>query len=164
MVYIKGPADPYKPASYFLRFLHNLDTGFRLRWSQRVDRWQLERKAACAMSYITHLPQYVKRTDGAVVENDSWSRARDGYLLVRDFAPLPQFGDWTIREMQWGDPHRLGARQIEDALFQQERATKMAQKRAFDNKIEAVAKEQFQEMIWTGGERVAVPTNYNKDN
>jgi hypothetical protein len=159
-VYVRGPADPYIPAAHFLRFLAHLDKGLRLRWSQRWSKWHLERRVARAVEYIKRLSQYVKNPEGAMVENDSWIRARDGYVLVRAFDPLPMFGDWTITALRWGDPWRVDLRAREALLFAQERDEELSKKRAFDTKIEAIAKDEYENMVWRGGERVAVPATY----
>ena len=159
-VYLRGPADPYKPAAHFLRFLGHLDKGLRLRWSQRWSKWHLERRASHAVEYIKRLAQYVKSPTGAMVENDSWIRARDGYVLVRTFDPLPQFGDWTIHVLQWGDPWRVDPKAREALLFAQEHNEEASKKRAFHNQVEAIAKDQYEDMVWRGGERSVVPANY----
>lgn len=163
IVYCRGPADPYRPAAHVLRFLHCLDPGrLRLRWSQRFKQWHLERKVMAATEYIKRLPHYVRFRDGSACENDSWVRARDGYILVRAFDALPQLGDWTIRELQWGDPWRLTAEEIHLRMLREEERRNTAQQRAFHNRIEDIAKDQFEDMVWRGGERVAVPGNYER--
>lgn len=162
-VLLRGPADPYVPAPHFLRFLSQMDSGLRLRWSQRWSQWHLERKAATAVQYIKTLPQYVRTAWGAVVENDSWIRARDGYILVRTFDPLPQFGDWTISALQWGDPWRIDPVAREQLLMFQERKEATSTRRAFETQVEAIAKDQYEDMVWRGGERAAVPANYKGD-
>lgn len=158
--YVRGPADPYTPAAHFLRWLAQFDTALRLRWSQRWSKWHLERKTAHAMEYVKHLARYVKSPSRAVVENDSWIRARDGYTLVRTFDPLPAFGDWTIRELCWGDPWRMSADALSRQLLAQEEKHVHSVNRKFDNTVEATAKDDYESMVWAGGERIAVPANY----
>lgn len=161
-VYLRGPADPYTPPDFFLRFLARFDKGLRLRWSQRFDKWYVERKAACAIEYVKRLPQYVKHWSGAMVENDSWVRARDGYILVQTFSPLPKLGEWTIAMLQWGDPWRINPADREQLLLDQERKEDESTHRAHQRYIEAMAKDEYENMVWRGGEREVVPSNYER--
>lgn len=148
--YVRGPADPYTPEPYVLRGLHNLDNNIRIRWSQRFGQWQVERKVSHAVSYIKTLAQYVHG-----VENDSWVRARDGYILVRSFGPQPTLGDWALTVLQWGDPWRVTRAHRELALLRQEERQEQEKTNAFHTHVEAVAKDQYDDMVWRGGERVA---------
>ena len=151
--YLKSSSDPYAPPAYFLRFLNQFDQGrLRLRWSQRTNQWHIERKEAASIEYIKSLPQYIR---GCV--NDSWIRARDGYILVSTLPALPHLGDHSISTLRFTDPWRLGARALDLQLIRQEEKKKEAQTRDFHNTVDSLAKDEFQEMIWKGGERIAVP-------
>lgn len=148
--YVRGAHDPYTPSAYVRRALHVFDPAIRLRWSQQTGTWHVERKVMCAMHYITTLPHYVRG-----VENDSWIRARDGVILVRSFPPQPPLGEWALTLLRWGDPWRTTYAQRELDLLRQEERERQSRDNAFHTRVEAVAKEQYDDMVWRGGERVA---------
>jgi len=155
---------PYRPPRSLLWALYRLDDGhLRLRWSTRQERWCLETKRAPAVTYLPRLRHWVKRADGVVVENDSWVRARDGYLLLQYVAPWPPLGDWFIRNLQYGDPWRFhGPADIARLLEQQEAAQLAAVRRRHQTQNEAHALEWLESEIWRQGERVAVPPSYHE--
>jgi hypothetical protein len=67
-----------KAPSWFLRELESFDPDLRLRWSPRLEFWQIERR--------------VKRgLHPGTIRNDGWHddyiRAADGYILVASVTP-----------------------------------------------------------------------------
>ena len=161
-VFVQTSTTPYRPDPAVLRSLYLFDDGrTRLRWSDREEKWCLERKVAAGIDYIKALRHWVKRKDGAIVENDSWIRARDGCILVRLVDPLPRLGRWLIQELQWGDPWRFnGPKEIALMLERQEEKRLEAIERKHTEQNESLAKDWLDSEIWRQGERAAVPKQY----
>ena len=64
--------------AWFVRELEAFDPDMRLRWSRRLELWQLERKVRRSLH-----PGTIKQSDW----DDDVIRARDGYLLVASVPP-----------------------------------------------------------------------------
>lgn len=163
-VLYRSSSMPYEPARSLLWALYQIDDGrLRLRWSDRNQHWCLERKVACGIEYIATLRHWVKRKDSVVVENDSWVRARDGYILIGHYDPVPRLDHWLIRNLQYYDMRRLGgAHEVELLLTRQEERTAEAQDRALTRDVTAAAGEFFEHEQWRQGERAAVPRRYEE--
>jgi len=67
-----------KAPDWFIKELRAFDSDLRLRWSPRLELWQLERKVRRSLHPGTI------RCDGW---HDDYIRARDGYLLVASLPP-----------------------------------------------------------------------------
>lgn len=63
---------------WFVRELHAFDPDLRLRWSRRLEMWQLERKVRRSLHPGTILCDDYR---------DDWIRAKDGFLLVASIPP-----------------------------------------------------------------------------
>ena len=63
---------------WFVRELNAFDPDMRLRWSRRLELWQLERKVRRSLH-----PGTIKQSEW----EDDYVRARDGYLLVASVPP-----------------------------------------------------------------------------
>lgn len=163
-VFVKKDA-PYTPPSYLLRQLYQMDNGrLRLRWSVEQQKWCLERKELCGVEYIKTLP-HIKIRNGRVVENDSWVRARDGYVLCGYFDPQPLLGSWVIRNLQYFDIRRMGgAERAEIELRRQDEKERARQERVNSARLEAISKDVWDSWTWKQGERAAVPRGYAEVN
>lgn len=161
-VFVRTVATPYVPARSLLWALHQLDDGrLRLRWSDRYEQWCLERRVACGIEYITTLPQWVRRKDRVVVENDTWVRARDGFILLGHYDPLPHLGHWLIHNLQYYNIRRLGgAGEVDLMLTRQEEQRVASLDRDLSRDVTAAAGDFFEHEQWRQGERAAVPQQY----
>lgn len=159
-VFVKKDA-PYTPPAYLLQQLYSMDDGrLRLRWSVEKQKWCLERKELCGIEYVQTLPQYKKR-NGIVVENDSWVRAKDGYILCGYFDPLPHLGQWVIRNLQYFNIRRIGGAQAAEMELQRlEEKERTEQERAASISREDFAKSFYDDEVWRQGERAVVPKQY----
>jgi hypothetical protein len=63
---------------WFLKELREFDSELRLRWSQRLEMWQLERRVTKSLHPGTI------RNDGY---HDDYIRAQDGFVLVASIPP-----------------------------------------------------------------------------
>lgn len=130
---------PYNPPKYLLQALANLDNRrLRLRWSEQMEQWCVERKLLHSLEYIHTLPHYKCRHDGAIVENDSWVRARDGYILIGCWNAQPMLSDWCIKNLQYFDMRRFSGGFKEISLL-----TIRAEEKAYQKKLEAQRQEMY---------------------
>lgn len=74
----KGGVVEAKAPEWFVKEMGVFDPALRLRWSQRMNMWQLERKIANSKPIDT------TRLDSW---HDDYIRARDGYVLVALIEP-----------------------------------------------------------------------------
>lgn len=156
---------PYKPDHAFLKQLHYLRDGrLRVRWSQREQRWAIELQIARPIEYVTSLQPYIKtRRNGVMVEveNDSWHRARDGYILVGYCDPQPRLGDALIHTLRFGDVERLGgADAINLLMTRAEERKRDLLDRQHKTERHNLFDEVYEDLKWRLGERVAVPKTY----
>src|SRR5215204_3261019 len=97
--------DPYTLSPSLVKALYNMDQGrLRIRWSQRMQQWSVERKVARATTYINTLEHYKRiytsQGNYFLVENDAWVRARDGYIGIGFIAPRPHPDHWLIKNLE----------------------------------------------------------------
>jgi hypothetical protein len=163
-VFVRTASTPYVPARSLLWSLFQLDDGrLRLRWSDRYEKWCLERRVACGIEYLTSLPQWVTRKDGVLVENDTWIRARDGTVLIGFYDPLPRLDHWLIRDLQRYNIRRLGGAQaVELMMLRQEEHRRASLDRDLSRDVTAAAGEFYEHEQWRQGEKAAVPARYEE--
>lgn len=135
----------------------------RMRWSERREAWQLERRADFARTDLN--PEKYPRD--AV---DTFIRRRDGFYLTGEYPAngLPPI-DRLIAFLHSQDPVRLGldpakaveeAARIASAIEDRERASRA--KTRYDNSYEGsgAGAELYDQLAWEEGRRSAVPANY----
>lgn len=165
----KTTFDPYKLNPSFVKALYNVDNGrLRIRWSQRDEMWHIERKVGRMVSYIPRLGHYRKRflnpptnSEFVWVENDSWIRARDGYILIDTIYPRPHPDHWLIRNLEYYRLERWGGG--EKAAQKLEQMEQVAWERKLQRDRDrwyAIAEDVHDSWNWESGQRVAVPSNY----
>lgn len=157
-VLVHTPFMPYTPPDHFLKGLYALDPTLRLRWSDEVQKWCLEKKVVRAIEYINSLPHY-KKVKGVEVENDSWVRARDGYILIGFYRPQPVLADWTLHLLRHNDMRRFsgGAKEVELQMVRQEEKEIEARNRRDSWINREIAEDFYSSECWRQGERVTVP-------
>ena len=158
-VYVDSSFAPYKPERSLLWALSQFDNGrMRLRWSARFQEWCLERHVSCGIDYIKTLAHWVKRKDRILVENDSWIRARDGYVLIWHEDAVPRLDHWLIRKLRYCDLDRIGGPREADLLLiqQEERRAARIEKRHTAERQDA-AGDWWDSETWRQGERISVP-------
>lgn len=132
----------------------------RLRWSERMECWLLERKAMYARTDIN--PDTYPRE--AI---DTFIQRRDGYYLAGRYEPhaLPPASllvrillanDTTRMEIEGKTPEER-AQNYMDALEEKERAD--VEKARVENSFEGsgVGSELYDQLAWAEGRRVTVP-------
>lgn len=171
-VFQKDHFTPYSPSRWFLEELYKLDPEapgmLRVRWSQERQMWALERKQRAKIQYVNWLPQFKlrypngKNNPPKYIQNDSWLRARDGYVLIGFYTPEAlRFPEWVLKDIQAHDMRRLGGWEaIDKKINEEERAAdekrdKAAAQERYDFSVDFYNSEQ-----WRQGERAAVPRNY----
>jgi hypothetical protein len=130
---------------WFIEEMRSFDSELRLRWSEKVHLWQLERR-------ITHgVPINTSKKDGF---DDDFIRARDGYLLVA-MIESGKFSRTIFEELRKSDLWSNGGweeyiRLIEDIEAREEEA----KWRAFDEDIRYACREVYDFLAARDGRKV----------
>lgn len=164
---------PYLPTKRLIEELYRVGDGrLRIRWSTRRGQWCLEERAAPSFfgGYLPPIgvrvlvgPKGHQREE--YVENDSYVRLIDGYQLVGYYTvETLHYPDWLIRDIESNDKRRHGGTLLKVLAKIEEREEKQ---KAITEKDAAWARREISEDIyydwnWRQGERVAVPTNYQR--
>ncbi len=162
---VKTSSIPYYPQPSLLRSLFSLDDGrLRLRWSDFESKWALERKSTFTLEYINTLPRYRTQPNGYKVENDSWIRARDGYVLIGHYDPEPHLGHWVIDRLRFYDMRRFsgGWKEVDLLMCREEEQKQKQQDHHYELVREGISKDFFEREQWRQGNRAAVPKHYGK--
>ena len=169
-VFVKNSTTPFIPPKRFLEDLFRLDNGrLRIRWSEEQQQWCLERKVVRAIQYVKNLPQYKHRfikdlQQWATFENDSWVRARDGYVLIGYYYPYAlKYPDWIIRDIQFNDINKHGGWKKVANLIEAREERKRAQlERDQSWERREWAEDMYEDWQWRQGCRASVPSNYDQ--
>lgn len=160
---------PYVPPRSLLEDLYRHDDGrLRLRWSQRQEKWALERQVLRPIEYIRTLPHYLRiqvaKNVFNVVENDEWVRARDGYILVGHYAPQPVLGEWVIKNLRYYDLRRFagGWKEAELEVLRFEESQEERKEAHHRQRLQDISSDMYENAQWRQGERAAVPRSYRK--
>lgn len=171
--FVKHPAaSPSSMPKWFLEKLYQIGNGrLRLRWSEEYSQWALEIKVTRASQYIKDLPHYKHRWSAATghivrtFENDSWVRARDGYMLVGYYYPYAlKYPDWILNDIQFNDMRRFVGGPAEVARIVEERESRERNIRNKDDSQSNYdwAEDFYNTELWRQGNRAAVPANYDQ--
>ena len=161
-VIVMSSTMPYVAKIHVLKELWHLDQGrLRIRWSDEMQKWCVERKVVYAVTYVNSLPHYKKR-HGEDVENDSWIRARDGYILIGYHDATPHLDDWLIRNLRFYDIRRFsgGIKEVELLMLREEEKKLEAMNRRHALEREVISKDFYNDEVYRQGERVYVPPDY----
>ena len=119
---------------WFLKELATFDPDLRVRWSPRLELWQLERKVRNALHPGT------VRNDGW---HDDYQRAQDGYLLVASIPPHG-FGPHIFERLRDSDLWSNGGwKRIADQLDELEASEEARRYQTLQDKNEAIAREIY---------------------
>ena len=132
---------PTAPA-WFVKEMQAFDPALRLRWSPRINLWNLERK-------ITHgLPIETSKSDGF---HDDYIRARDGYILVALIEP-DKFGRHIFSTLRASDLWSNGGwEEMAKFIEELEAREEEAKWRAFDDEIHVATIELYNFLKWREG-------------
>lgn len=162
-VIVMSSTMPYVPKIHVLKELWALDNGrLRVRWSDEMQKWCVERKIVHAIQYINSLSHYKKRFINGVwdeIENDSWIRARDGYILIGYHDATPHLDSWLIRNLRYYDIRRFsgGVKEVELLILREEEKKLEAMNRRHTREREDIAMDFYNDEVYRQGERVYVP-------
>lgn len=133
------------PPAWFVKELHEFDSDLRLRWSVRLELWQIERKVRRSLH-----PGTIKN-DGY---HDDYIRAQDGYLLVASVPPHG-LGRRVFEVLKASDLWSNGGwAKVADKLEAFEEQEEKARDKSFSDDIQAMSKELYDWLAVRDGRQI----------
>jgi hypothetical protein len=131
--------------AWFLKELKAFDPELRLRWSHKMNLWQLERKIAHGKIIDTSKTDYF---------DDDYTRAREGYILVALIEP-DKFSRNIFSVLRASDLWSNGGWETVAAHIEEMEAREEAQKwEAFSDEVKYQAKEFYDFLQFREGSRI----------
>jgi hypothetical protein len=131
--------------AWFLKELAEFDSDMRLRWSRRLELWQLERRVRRGLHPGTILCDNW---------HDDYIRARDGYLLVASVPPK-QLSREVFEHLRASDLWaRGGWQKVSDDLDELDRRREEDIQESFAREMHEINKDVFEWWKLRDGETV----------
>lgn len=123
-----------KAPAWFLRELQDFDSDLRLRWSPKLELWQIERRVRRSLHPGTI------RCDGW---HDDFIRAREGYLLVAS-VPARGLSRTIFERLRASDLWANGGwARVASELEAAEEQAESARETAFANEMGGISREVY---------------------